>query len=104
LWLGIYKTLRQAIIDATLAKRPATVLLANPADRFDIELALRGGFTIEGTTYPALSGIDTIIYYEGWQGTMNGRPYVYKGVPQGEAYLIRPKQGFKELVKKDLTI
>jgi len=104
LWLGIYKTLRQAIIDATLAKRPATVLLANPADRFDIELALRGGFTIEGTTYPALSGIDTIIYYEGWQGTMNGKPYEYKGVPQGEAYLIRPKQGFKELVKKDLTI
>jgi len=104
LWLGIYKTLRQAIIDATLAKRPATVLLASPADRFDIELALRGGFTIEGTTYPALSGIDTIIYYEGWQGTMNGKPYEYKGVPQGEAYLIRPKQGFKELVKKDLTI
>jgi len=38
LWLGIYRTLRQAIIDATLAKRQPTVLLANPADRFDIEL------------------------------------------------------------------
>jgi len=104
LWLGIYRTLRQAIINATLAKRPPAVMLANPADRFDIELAMRGGFTIEGTTYPALSGIDTIIYYDGWQGTMNGKAYVYDGVPQGEAYLIRPKAGFKELIKKDLTI
>lgn len=104
LWLGIYKTLRKAIVDATKAKRAPMVLLANPSDRFDIEMALRGGFTLNGTTYPPLSGINSIIYYEGWEGTLNGKPFTYPGVPVGTAYLIRPKQGFKELIKRDLTI
>ena len=104
LWLGIYKTLRKAIVDATKAKRVPTVLLANPSDRFDIEMALRGGFTLNGTTYPPLSGINSIIYYEGWEGTLNGKPFTYPGVRVGTAYLIRPKQGFKELIKRDLTI
>lgn len=103
-WLGMYKTFVQAVKDTRTAKRPGTVLLANSADAMDIEMALRGGHQIEGSIYPAIPGINSIIYYDGWETTVGKKHYEYKGVESGKAYLIRPKRGFKELIKRDYTI
>ena len=103
-WVGVYKTLIKAISDAAVAKRPGTVLLASTADRANIEMALRGGHQIEGTVYPAISSIQSIIYYDGWETVVGKKSYSYSGVTPGKAYLIRPKRGFKELVKQDLRI
>jgi hypothetical protein len=103
-WLGMYKTLAQAVKDSRAAKRPGTVLLANSADAMDIEMALKGGHQINGTVYPAIPGINSVIYYDGWNVTVGKKSYEYKGVDPGKAYLIRPKRGFKELIKKDYTV
>ncbi|MBV4447445.1 aspartate ammonia-lyase [Clostridium tyrobutyricum] len=102
-WLGIWRTLNQAIKDSVIAKRPGTILLASKADQIDIEMALRGGHQLEGSIYPLIAGISTIIYYDGWSVDVGKKSYEYKGVTPGTAYLIRPQRGFKELVKKDLT-
>jgi len=104
IWLGMYKTFAQAVKDSRIAKRPGTVLLANSADAMDIEMALKGGHQIEGTIYPAIAGINSIIYYDGWEVTVGKKRHEYKGVEPGKAYLIRPKRGFKELVKRDYTV
>jgi hypothetical protein len=103
-WVGVYKTLTKAISDAAVAKRPGTVLLASTADQANIEMALKGGHQIEGTVYPAIGGIQSVIYYDGWEVTVGKKSYSYAGVTPGKAYLIRPKRGFKELVKQDLRI
>ncbi len=103
-WVGVYKTLTKAIADAAKAKRPGTVLLASTADQANIEMALKGGHQIEGTVYPAVSGIQSVIYYDGWETTVGKKTYSYPGVTPGKAYLIRPKRGFKELVKQDLRV
>lgn len=102
-WLGIWRTLNQALKDAVIAKRPGTILLASSADQTDIEMAIRGGHQLEGSIYPSISGISTVIYYDGWDVQVGKKSYSYQGVTPGTAYLIRPKRGFKELVKKDLT-
>ena len=103
-WLRIYKTITKAIADAAAAKRPGTVLLASTVNQADIEMALRGGHQIEGTVYPAIAGIQSVIYYDGWDTTVGKKSYSYPGVSENTAYLIRPKRGFKELVKQDLQI
>ncbi|NJJ37829.1 hypothetical protein [Paenibacillus apii] len=104
LWVRMYLTLNQAVVDAQTAKRPGSVLLASSLDKANIEMALKGGYTINGTTYPAVTGISTVIYYDGWTTTVGKKTYTYPGVAQGEAYLIRPRRGFKELIKQDLKI
>lgn len=104
LWVGYWKTLSQAVNDANVAKRPGNILLASAQNRANIEMALKGGFMIKGTTYPAVDGIDTVIYYDGWSVQVGKRSYSYSGVSAGKAYLIRPRRGFKELVKQDLRI
>lgn len=104
LWVGMWKTLNKAQSDARAEKRPATILLASSLDKDNIEMALKGGYTINGTTYPAVSGIESVIYYDGWETQVGKKIYEYKGVDKGKAYLIRPKRGFKELLKRDLTI
>lgn len=104
LWVRFYKTLNKALSDARIAKRPGTVLLASNYDRDNIEMALKGGYQISGTTYPAVSGIESVIYYDGWSVQVGNRTVEYPGVTPGKAYLIRPKRGFKELVKQDLRI
>lgn len=101
--LSLRATLRQALKDARVAKRPGTVLLANSADKEDIQEAL-GSMTLQATPYGATSGILDIIYYDGWETTVARKSYEYPGVPQGKAYLIRPKRGFKELVKQGLQV
>jgi len=103
-WVGIYKTINQAIADAAKEKRPGTILLASTVNQADIEMALRGGHQIEGTVYPAIAGIQSVIYYDGWDTTVGKKSYSYPGVSEDTAYLIRPKRGFKELVKQDLQI
>ncbi|NQS75248.1 MAG: aspartate ammonia-lyase [Peptococcaceae bacterium] len=104
MWVGYWKTLSAAVNDANVAKRPGNILLASAQNRANIEMALKGGFMIGGTTYPAVDGIDTVIYYDGWSVTVGKKDYEYGGVTPGEAYLIRPRRGFKELVKQDLRI
>lgn len=101
--LSLRATLRKALKDARTAKRPGTILLANSADKEDIQDAL-GSMTIQATPYGATSGITDIIYYDGWDTTVARKTHAYEGVPQGKAYLIRPKRGFKELVKQGLQI
>jgi hypothetical protein len=102
-WLGIWKTLSEANKDTVKAKRPCNVLLASSADKMDIEMAIKGGHQLDGSVYPSLSGVSTIVYYDGWEVSVGSKSYEYKGVEPGKAYLIRPKRGFKELVKRDLT-
>lgn len=101
--LSLRATLRKALKDARVAKRPGTVLLANSADKEDIQEAL-GSMTLQATPYGATSGILDIIYYDGWETNVARKSYEYEGVPQGTAFLIRPKRGFKELVKQGLQV
>lgn len=103
-WVRYHKTLNQAMSDARKKKRPGTVLLASGMDKDNIEMALKGGYQINGTTYPAVSGIESVVYYDGWSVQVGKKSFEYAGVTQGKAYLIRPKRGFKELVKQDLRI
>lgn len=104
LWLGLWKTLSQAVKDTRIKKRAGTILLANSADAMDIEMALRGGHQLDGSIYPAIAGINSIVYYDGWETKVGKKEYIYPGVPAGKAYLIRPKRGLKELVKREHTI
>lgn len=101
--LSLRATLRQALKDARKAKRPGTVLLANSANKEDIEDAL-SSFTIQATPYNATGGITDVIYYDGWETTVSKKTYAYEGVPENKAFLIRPKRGFKELVKQGLQV
>lgn len=103
-WVRVYKTINKALADAAKAKRPGTVLLASTANQADIEMAIRGGHQIEGTMYPPISGIQSVVYYDGWDITVGKKTYSYDGVTANKAYLIRPKRGFKELVKQDLRV
>lgn len=102
-WLGIWKTLKAANKAASIAKRPGGVLLASTADKDDIEMAIKGGHQLNGSMYPSINGISTIIYYDGWDVSVGSKSYNYQGVEPGKAYLIRPKRGFRELIKRDLT-
>lgn len=103
-WVGMYKTLNTALSDARKKKRPGTVLLASGMDKDNIEMALKGGYQIAGTTYPAVSGIEAVVYYDGWSAQVGRKAHEYSGVEEGKAYLVRPKRGFKELIKQELWI
>ena len=103
-WVRLYETIKEGIKQTVVKKRPATVMLASKANQIDIEMAMRGGYQINGTSYPALSGINTIIYYDGWDETVGKKNTSYAGCPTDKIYLIRPKRGFKELIKQDLRI
>ena len=103
-FVGLYNTIKEGIKQTIIKKRPATILLASKANQIDIETAMRGGWQFGGTILPALSGIDTIIYYDGWTEKVGAKETTYNGVPANKIYLIRPKRGFKELVKQDLRI
>lgn len=101
--LSLRATVKQALTDTRTKKRPGTILLANSADREDLLDALQS-FVIGATPYKGVEGITTIIFYDGHQIKVGKKDYSYGGVPAGKAYLIRPRQGFKELVKQDLQI
>ncbi|MBM7633836.1 hypothetical protein [Geomicrobium sediminis] len=101
--LSMRATLRKALSDARIEKRPGNILLASEADREAIEEGM-GQFYIQATPYSPVSGITDVIYYDGWETTVGKKDYTYDGVKPGEAYLIRPKRGFKELIKQPLQI
>jgi hypothetical protein len=89
--------------DASAKKRPATVLLVSGANKSLVEQALKGG-QVGGTVYPAISGITDVVYYDGWEVTVAKKTTTYDGVNAAKAYLVRPKRGFKRLVKQDLLV
>lgn len=101
--LSLRETLRQALTDSRTAKRAGNILLANSADQENIKDAM-SSMTIQSTPYNALEGISTVIFYDGWETQVSKKTYSYGGVPAGKAYLIRPKRGFKELIKQALQI
>jgi hypothetical protein len=100
--LSLRETFRKAIKDCEVEKRPATVLLVHPANKEDVLDALNR-MVLGETTYRPLE-IPELITYGGWTSQVGKRTYDYPAVPLNKAYLIRPKRGFKELIKKDLEI
>lgn len=102
--LTLQNAFQNAALDVdteTRRGRRPSVLLAHSSRRFQIEDALQRRL-IGGTDFPALSGIDTVIYYDGYSITVGEKTYTYGGCPTGKGYLIEPKTWFRELVKIDL--
>lgn len=98
-FMNAYKT----AVNATPQRTPS-VILANEADRFQIEDALLTPVRdAQGNPLPRVP-IDTIIYYNGATVVNGAKSYTYAGVTQGSAYFIFPQQRFKELVHHDLRI
>lgn len=87
----------------TRARRKPTTLLAASANRWDIEQALQR-MVIGGTEYPAISGIDTLIFYDGWSGMVGEKSYSYTGCASTKFYLIETQKYFRELVKHELRV
>lgn len=87
----------------TRAPRRPNILLAHSSKRWDIEEVLQR-MVINGTEYPAVSGIDTLIFYDGWSTSVGEKAYDYPGVDPGKAYLIEGQRYFRELVKHDLLV
>lgn len=103
-------TLKAALIHAGVDKltdtglgRSPNVLLAHSSRRWDIEEALQR-FTINGTEYPALAGIDTLVFYDGYSITVGKKTYTYGGCPTDHAFLIDTSTYLVELVKHDLRV
>ena len=94
-----YKT---AVLDTP--QRTPSVILANEADRFQIEDALLTPVLDANGRPLARVPVDTIIYYNGATVTNGVKSYTYAGVTAGTAYFIFPKQRAKELVHHDLRI
>lgn len=101
--IALKNTLRNAVQATILAKRPGTILLANELDRFKIEDAMQTEI-IDSNTVHGVSGISEVIFYNGWEETVGKKSYSYPGVPQGKAYLIRPKKSLLEYIKQDMQI
>lgn len=101
--LSLRETLKAGMADARKAKRPGNVLLISGTRLDHVNEAL-GKLHVRGTDFPSLAGIDTIVAYDGWTINIGKKEYSYAGVPEGKAFLIRPKRGFKELIKHDLLI
>ncbi|UKM63118.1 hypothetical protein [Weizmannia phage Youna2] len=95
--------LRKAIQASRQAGRNGSILLANSADQFQIEDAFKS-YTVGATPYEPVSGIDEVIFYDGWEVTVGKKTYRYDGVPQGKAFLVRPKKGFIEFEKHGLIV
>lgn len=99
-------TFKDAYVEAVQAspQRTPTVILANEADRFQIEDALLT--PIRDAQGNALSRVpvSTIIYYNGETVTNGVYSTTYAGVTAGTCFFIYPKQRFKELVHHDLRI
>jgi hypothetical protein len=103
-------TIKQGLIDAsqdkntdTGAPRRPSILLAASVHQWDIEQVLQR-MVISGTEYPPVSGISTLIFYDGWSVNVGDRAYTYSGVNSGKAYLIEPQKYYRELVKHDLRV
>jgi hypothetical protein len=99
-------TFQDAYKTAVLAtpQRTPSVILANEANRFQIEDALLTPVRdAQGNPLPRVP-VDTIIYYNGATVVNGAKSYAYPGVTAGKAYFIMPKVKMKEFVHHDLRI
>jgi hypothetical protein len=99
-------TFQAAYKEGVLAtpQRTPSVLLANEANRFQIEDALLTPVRdVQGNPLPRVP-LDTIIYYNGATVVSGVKSYAYPGVNAGKCYFIMPKMRFKEFVHHDLRI
>jgi hypothetical protein len=99
-------TFQDAYKTAVLAtpQRTPSVILANEANRFQIEDALLTPVRdVQGNPLPRVP-IDTIIYYNGATVVNGAKSYAYPGVVAGKCYFIMPKMKMKEFVHHDLRI
>ena len=85
-------------------QRVPTVILANEADRFQIEDALLTPVLDSTGNELRRVPVDTIIYYNGATVTNGVNSFTYPGVTQGTCYFIAPKMRMKELVHHDLRV
>lgn len=118
-YVKLRNTLQNALKHANEDKNTTTrrvrqprILLAHPSKRWDLEIAL-GRMVVAGSEYPALGnsplggGVDSMIFYDGYEIQVGERLYSYPGVDPAKAYLIDPGPGgnhFVELVKYDLLV
>lgn len=107
---GVRATIRKGLVDASQDRHPdtgsvrrPTILLAHSSMRWDIEEALQR-MQIGGTIYPAISQINTLIFYDGYSIKVGDILYTYPGVSPEVGYLIDPQRFFRELVKHDLRV
>lgn len=94
-----YRTAAMAV-----PQRVPTVILANEADRFQIEDALLTPVLDAQGNLLRRVPVDTIIYYNGATVTNGVTAYTYPGVTQGTCYFIAPRMRMKELVHHDLRV
>lgn len=102
-WVGVHNAIKEGIKKSRLEGRPGNVLVAHSSDEYEIMDALQGGL-VNNTNYPKITGITEVIFYDGWSTTVGKKTYTYEGATPGKVHLVRPKQGFKELIKRDYTI
>jgi hypothetical protein len=85
-------------------QRVPTWILANEADRFQIEDALLTP-VIDGSGNPLRRvPLEGIIYYNGATVTNGVKNYTYAGVTAGTCFFVAPKLRLKELVHHDLRV
>lgn len=94
-----YKTAALAV-----PQRVPTVILANEADRFQIEDALLTPVLDSQGNEMRRVPVDTIIYYNGATVTNGVNSFTYPGVTAGTCFFIAPRMRMKELVHHDLRV
>jgi hypothetical protein len=87
-----------------LPQRVPSWILANEADRFQIEDALLTPVIDSNGNPLRRVPVTGIIYYNGATVTNGVKSYVYPGVTAGKCYFIMPGLRMKELVHHDLRI
>lgn len=85
-------------------QRVPTVILANEADRFQIEDALLTPVLDTQGNVLRRVPVDTIIYYNGATVTNGVTSFTYPGVTQGTCFFIAPRARLKELVHHDMRV
>lgn len=103
-------TIKNALIHASQDKntdsgapRRPNILLAHSSKQWDIEEVLQR-LVIGGTEYPAISAINTLVFYDGWSTVVGEKTYEYTGCASGKAYLVEGQKYYRELVKHDLKV
>jgi hypothetical protein len=100
--VGFQNAYRTAAL--AVPQRVPTWILANEADRFQIEDALLTP-VIDGNGNPMRRvPVEGIIYYNGATLTNGVKNYTYPGVTAGTCYFITPRLRMKELVHHDLRV
>ena len=88
---------------ATIQRVP-TWILANEADRFQIEDALLTPVLDANGNVLRRVPVEGIIYYNGATVTNGVKSYTYSGVTAGTCYFIAPRLRMRELVHHDLRV